>query len=213
MYADSRMGGKVKSCSWLGARHGRSRHDGECYDASPMAGVHDIQLIISDVDGVWTDGKIIYAGERNEIKEFNVRDGLGAKLAQKAGLAVALLTSRRSHALERRAREIGIVELHQGAVNKLEETEKIAKKLHVGFDRILYAGDDLPDLAPMTRAGISAAPADAAPEVLAVASWKLRCTGGTGAFRELVERLLRERGEWESLVKEFSIGESGTPSI
>ena len=79
-----------------------------------MARPLDIKLIVSDVDGVWTDGKIIYAGETREIKEFNVRDGLGAKLAQRGGVAVALLTSRRSPALARRARELGIEELHQG---------------------------------------------------------------------------------------------------
>jgi 3-deoxy-D-manno-octulosonate 8-phosphate phosphatase (KDO 8-P phosphatase) len=178
-----------------------------------MANARDIKLIVSDIDGVWTDGKIIYVGEKNEIKEFNVRDGLGAKLAQKAGLAVALLTSRRSHALERRARELGITELHQGAANKLEETERIAQKLQVAFDQILYAGDDLPDLAPMTRVAISAAPADAAPEVLEIATWKLERAGGAGAFRELVERLLRERGDWDALVRELTDGRTPASSI
>jgi 3-deoxy-D-manno-octulosonate 8-phosphate phosphatase (KDO 8-P phosphatase) len=173
----------------------------------------DIKLIVSDVDGVWTDGKIIYVGERNEIKEFNVRDGLAVKLAQRAGIAVALLTSRRSHALERRARELGIVEVHQGATNKLTELERIAKKLNVTFDEILYAGDDLPDLAPMGQVAISAAPADGAPEVIAAASWKLASGGGAGAFREIVERLLRERGEWDVIIREFTSGRPQASSI
>ncbi|HKS24520.1 MAG TPA: phenylphosphate carboxylase subunit delta [Thermoanaerobaculia bacterium] len=163
----------------------------------------NIRIIVSDVDGVWTDGKIIYSGEQREIKNFNVRDGLGAKLAQKAGLAIVLLTSRRSPALTRRARELGIEELHQGAANKLAECERIAKKLDIRFDQILYVGDDLPDLAPMLRAAISAAPADAAAEVRAAATWKLDARGGEGAFREAVERLLRERGEWAAIVNEF----------
>src|SRR3954467_15457256 len=94
-----------------------------------MAKASDIRLIVSDVDGVWTDGKIIYSGEQREIKEFNVRDGLAVKLAQRAGITVALVTSRRSHALERRARELGIAELHQGAKSKLEATERLAEKL------------------------------------------------------------------------------------
>jgi len=170
-------------------------------------------LIISDVDGVWTDGKIIYAGDRTEIKAFNVRDGLGAKLAQRAGIVVALLTSRRSHALERRARELGITEVHQGAANKLEAAERIAQKLNVTFDEILYAGDDLPDLAPMTRVAISAAPADAASEVRGAATWKLDSAGGAGAFREVVERLLRERGEWDILIREFAGGRPEAASI
>src|SRR6185436_2611370 len=162
-----------------------------------------IRIIVSDVDGVWTDGKIIYAGEQRETRNFNVRDGLGAKLAQKAGIAIVLITSRESAALTRRARELGIDELHQGAANKLAECERVAKKLSVGFEQILYVGDDLPDLAPMLRAAISAAPADAAAEVRAAATWKLDARGGEGAFRETVERLLRERGEWDAMVNEF----------
>lgn len=162
-----------------------------------------IKLIVSDVDGVWTDGRIIYLGDSREIKEFNVRDGLGIKLAQKAGVAVALLTSRRSEALERRARELGITELHQGAANKLEELERIAAKLMLRLDEILYVGDDLPDLAPMLRAGISAAPSDAAPEIRDAATWKLDAAGGRGAVREMIERLLRERGDWDSIVSTY----------
>ncbi|HXG59084.1 MAG TPA: HAD-IIIA family hydrolase [Thermoanaerobaculia bacterium] len=178
-----------------------------------MASASDIRLIVSDVDGVWTDGRIIYLGEQREIKEFNVRDGLAAKLAQKAGIRVALVTSRRSPALERRARELGITDLRQGAANKLEETRRLAQKLQVALDQVLYAGDDLPDLAPMLAAGISAAPSDAAPEVLAAATWKLESRGGKGAFRELVERLFRERGDWESIVREFTSGRPEAQSI
>src|SRR3954451_376502 len=119
-----------------------------------MPKASDIRLIVSDVDGVWREGRIIYLGEHREMKEFNVRDGLAVKLAQKAGITVALVTSRHSPALERRARELGIIELHQGAADKLEETARVAQKLGVPFDRILYAGDDLPDLAPMSHAAI-----------------------------------------------------------
>ena len=178
-----------------------------------MGSAFDIKLIVSDVDGVWTDGKIIYAGERNELKEFHVRDGLAAKLAQRAGIAIALVTSRRSHALERRARELGITEVHQGAANKLEETQRLAQRLGLSFAQILYTGDDLPDLAPMRAAAISAAPADAAPEVLAAATWKLDASGGRGAFRQLVERLLKERGEWDAVVAEFAAGNPEARSL
>lgn len=178
-----------------------------------MANATDIRLIVSDVDGVWTDGRIIYAGDQTEVKEFNVRDGLAVKLAQRSGLIVALLTSRRSHALEKRARELGITELHQGAANKFTELERLSRALNVPFAEILYAGDDLPDLAAMTRVGISAAPSDAAPEVLAAATWKLDSAGGRGAFREVVERLLRERGEWDNLVRELTVGKSEAASI
>src|SRR2546421_2348787 len=138
-----------------------------------MANAANIKVIVSDVDGVWTDGSITYLGENREIKSFNVRDGLAVKLAQRAGIAVALVTSRRSPALERRARELGVVELHQGTANKLDEVQRLAKKLGVEFAQILYAGDDLPDLALMMSAGISAAPSDASPEVRNAATWKL----------------------------------------
>jgi YrbI family 3-deoxy-D-manno-octulosonate 8-phosphate phosphatase len=178
-----------------------------------MSKPSDIKVIVSDVDGVWTDGSITYVGDRSEIKAFNVRDGLGVKLAQRAGITIVLLTSRRSPALEKRARELGIREIHQGVANKFEELERIAVKLRIGLDAILYAGDDLPDLAPMLRAGIAAAPADAAAEVLEAAAWKLTARGGHGAFREIVERLLRERGEWESIVKEFASGDTQAKSI
>jgi 3-deoxy-D-manno-octulosonate 8-phosphate phosphatase (KDO 8-P phosphatase) len=172
----------------------------------------DIRLILSDVDGVWTDGRIIYT-ERGEVKEFNVRDGLAVKLAQRAGIVVALLTSRSSHALERRARELGIVEIHQGATNKLEVAERLVERLGVPFEHVLYAGDDLPDLAPMTRAGLSAAPSDAAAEVRDAATWKLESAGGRGAFREIVERILRERGEWDQLIREFASGQREAASL
>lgn len=178
-----------------------------------MVNASQIKLIVSDVDGVWTDGRIVYAGDDREIKNFNVRDGLAVKLAQKMGLTVALITSRSSPALHRRARELGIEELHQGAANKLEETERVAEKLGVTLKEILYAGDDLPDLGPMSRVGISAAPADAAAEVLHAATWKLTANGGRGAFREVVERLLRERGEWDAIVAEFATGHREGASI
>lgn len=178
-----------------------------------MAKASDIKLIVSDVDGVWTDGKIIYSGEQREIKEFHVRDGLAVKLVQRVGIRVVLITSRRSTVLQRRARELGILDLRQGAASKLEEMQHVAHKLSIGLDAVLYVGDDLPDLAPMKRAGISAAPADAAPEVIAAATWRLEKNGGQGAFRELVERLLRERGDWDQIVEEFGSGRTEAQSI
>src|SRR5207253_11158530 len=112
------------------------------YHSRAMTNASAIKVIVSDVDGVWTDGSIIYLGEQREIKAFNVRDGLAAKLAQRAGITVALLTSRRSPALVRRARELGIVELHQGAANKLTACAQLLARLELRFDQVLYAGDD-----------------------------------------------------------------------
>lgn len=178
-----------------------------------MSNAASIRLIVSDVDGVLTDGRIIYSGENGETKEFNVRDGLAVKLAQKKGIRVALLTSRRSAALERRARELGITELHQGAAEKVGELQKIMSAAGVEPGEVLYAGDDLPDLGPMAICAISAAPADAAEEVHRAATWKLRSSGGRGAFREIVERLLKERGEWDALIQDFIAGKPEARSI
>lgn len=175
-----------------------------------MNAAANIRIIISDVDGVWTDGRIIYSGENRETKEFNVRDGLGVRLAQRAGIAVAVITSRKSRALERRCRELGITELVQDARSKLEEMKKLLNRLGLTAEQACYIGDDLPDLAPIRASAFSAAPADAAPEVLAAVTIKLGRPGGGGAFRELVETLLQQRGEWESIVEEL---ERGTPKI
>src|SRR2546423_13430711 len=116
-----------------------------------MSAASSIRIIVSDVDGVWTDGNIVYVGEQREIKNFNVRDGMGAKLAQKAGLGIVLITSRRSPALVRRARGVGVEELHQGAANKLAGGERGAEKLAGGVGQMLYGGGDPPDPAPRLR--------------------------------------------------------------
>jgi 3-deoxy-D-manno-octulosonate 8-phosphate phosphatase (KDO 8-P phosphatase) len=172
-----------------------------------------IRMIVSDVDGVWTDGKIIYSGDSREIKEFNVRDGLAVKIAQKAGLEVAVITSRRSRSLERRCRELGIESVIQAAADKLVEVQRLAKAAGVTLDQICYIGDDLPDLGPIHAVALSAAPADAAVEVLAAVTWRLDAKGGRGALRELVERLLAERGEWQRIVAEFHGAKIKAPTV
>jgi 3-deoxy-D-manno-octulosonate 8-phosphate phosphatase (KDO 8-P phosphatase) len=162
-----------------------------------------IKMIVSDVDGVWTDGSVFYGGRDIELKRFNVRDGLVVKLAQKAGIEVAIVTGRHSKALERRCEELGIKQLRQGVDDKLEAVKSILSKNKLTFEQLCYIGDDLPDLAVINNAAISAAPADAVAEVLEAVRWRLELRGGHGAFREAVERLLRARGEWDDIVKNF----------
>lgn len=132
-----------------------------------------------------------------------MRDGLAVKIAQRAGLPVAVLTSRTSKALERRCRELGIEDLVQGAASKLAEAGSLARRHQCTLDQIFYIGDDLPDLAPIRSAGLTASPADAAPEVRDAVDWILEAKGGSGAFREAVERLLKARGEWERIIEGF----------
>jgi len=179
----------------------------------PMPDATKIRMIVTDVDGVLTDGRIIYAGADGEIKEFNVKDGLAFKLAQRAGISVAVVSSRTSRALERRCLELGVSDVRQGATSKTEEMKRLMRGHSLTAEEICYVGDDLPDLGPMMEAGISCAPADAAPEVLARATWKLSARGGGGCFRELVERLLRERRQWEAVVREFESGKPLAQSI
>jgi 3-deoxy-D-manno-octulosonate 8-phosphate phosphatase (KDO 8-P phosphatase) len=162
-----------------------------------------IRMIVSDVDGVWTDGSVLYGARDVELKAFHVRDGLAVKLAQKAGIEVVIVTGRSSRALERRCRELGINQLHQGVNDKLAAVKEILTKNKLTFEQLCYVGDDLPDLAVLNNAAISAAPADAVPEVLEAVRWRLDTRGGKGAFRETVERLLKARGEWDAIVKEF----------
>jgi len=162
-----------------------------------------IKMIVSDVDGVWTDGSVMYGGRDVELKRFNVRDGLAVKLAQKAGIEVAIVTGRHSKALERRCEELGINLVQQGVKDKLEAVKAIMAERKLTFEQVCYIGDDLPDLAVINNAAISAAPADAVDEVLEAVRWRLETRGGHGAFREAVERLLKARGEWDEIVKNF----------
>lgn len=164
---------------------------------------HRIRMIVSDVDGVWTDGTIAYMGEQREIKAFSVRDGLAVKIAQKRGIEVVVMTSRHSDALTRRCRELGIHRLVQNAADKFEQLLALARETGVALEEICYIGDDLPDLPAIAAAGLSAAPSDAAQEVRERVTWTLHARGGHGAFRELVERLLRERGEWDAVIRQF----------
>lgn len=168
-----------------------------------MPSPRSIRLILTDVDGVWTDGRIIYSSEDVETKAFSVRDGLGIKLALRAGLDVAVITSRESDMVARRSAELGIEHVIQNATNKTRAAEELMQSLGIGWNAVCYIGDDLPDLAPMKKAAISAAPSDAVAEVLAVANWRLSAAGGRGALRELIERLLIERREWDELVASF----------
>lgn len=160
-------------------------------------------MIVSDVDGVWTDGSIVYMGDTREIKAFNVRDGLGIKIAQRTGIQIVVLTSRHSSALERRCRELGIERVYQNVSDKFQQLLSISRDAGLELDEICYIGDDLPDLAAMAAVALSAAPADAAPEVRAKATWVLETSGGRGALRELIERLLKARGEWNGVIRQF----------
>lgn len=156
-----------------------------------------IRLILSDVDGVLTDGSIIWDNHGIESKVFYVRDGLAIKLWQKAGFSFGILTSRNSQVVKLRAAELGIEIVRQGFSEKLPIAREILKAAKITPDEVCYIGDDLPDLAIMYEVGLPVAVADAAAEVRQAAAWVTSSPGGRGAVRELIERLLKGKGRWE----------------
>jgi len=155
-----------------------------------------IRLLVLDVDGVLTDGVLVYGPAGEEIKRFHVRDGLAMQAARAAGIEVAIMSGRASAAVTRRMSELGIVAVHQGIADKAAELRAMLARLGVRADEAAMMGDDLPDLPVMKSAGLGLAPSDAAPEIKRAAAWVSRARGGHGAVREAVEMLLRSRRAW-----------------
>jgi 3-deoxy-D-manno-octulosonate 8-phosphate phosphatase (KDO 8-P phosphatase) len=154
------------------------------------------RLLVLDVDGVLTDGVLVYGASGEEIKRFHVRDGLALQQARRAGVEVAIVSGRASAAVTRRMSELGVVEVYQGVGDKEALLRGLLARLGVSAAETAVMGDDLPDLPLMRMAGIAMAPVDAAPEVRQVADWVSRSAGGHGAVREAVEWLLRSRKAW-----------------
>ncbi len=161
--------------------------------------------VVLDVDGVLTDGSVIYSNSGDELKAFNIKDGFAIKMAQRAGLQFAMITGRASQVLERRAEELGIDNVMQGRSDKLTALNELVEALGITLEQVAYMGDDLPDLSAIEAAALGACPADAASEVVAAADWVATVNGGRGAVRELIEMLLSARGQWDTLVSDFRL--------
>lgn len=159
-----------------------------------------IRVILSDVDGVLTDGRIIYDNSGVETKCFHVRDGLGIKLWQRAGYEFGIITTRTSEVVRARAAELGVRIVRQGVAEKWTAAGEILKTLGAAPEEVCYIGDDLPDLDVMRRVALAVAVADASEDVRRAARWTTRLPGGQGAVRELVERLLKAKAQWEDFV-------------
>jgi 3-deoxy-D-manno-octulosonate 8-phosphate phosphatase (KDO 8-P phosphatase) len=162
-----------------------------------------IGLVLFDVDGVLTDGKILLHADGTESKQFDIKDGTGIVLAQRAGLTVGFLSARRAAATQQRAMQLGVTLVHQGVSSKLETYGQIVDALLLDDEQVAYMGDDIVDLAVLARVGLAAAPADAAPDVRSRAHWVSQACGGRGAARELIELILRAQDKWEPLVAEY----------
>jgi 3-deoxy-D-manno-octulosonate 8-phosphate phosphatase (KDO 8-P phosphatase) len=162
----------------------------------------DLEVVVLDVDGVLTDGGLWYGPEGELTKRFDVRDGLGIRLLQHAGVEVVFLSGGRGGATEARARHLGIRHCLVGAKDKPVALADLRRQLAVSASSLLFVGDDLNDLAVQGEVGLLVATADAAGPLRQRADAVLLRPGGQGAVRELAERLLRAKGQWAQLSRE-----------
>jgi 3-deoxy-D-manno-octulosonate 8-phosphate phosphatase (KDO 8-P phosphatase) len=165
--------------------------------------MQEIQLILLDVDGVLTDGRLGLTAAGEEIKFFSIYDGLAIKVAQNAGWNVGFLSGRSSQEVGSRARELGVEIVVQGSRDKIKDLETILSENNLEVSQVAYIGDDLPDLPVLTRVGFSAAPANAAEAVRERVDYVTERKGGEGAVREVVELLLKATGKWDEVLSEF----------
>jgi 3-deoxy-D-manno-octulosonate 8-phosphate phosphatase (KDO 8-P phosphatase) len=161
----------------------------------------EIRLLVLDVDGVLTDGSILIDEQGRQVRGFHIQDGLGVTLWRSIGRQVAILTSKRSPAVEARARMLGIDLVEQGAEDKLPGLQRLVPAAGVSLEQTAYVGDDLLDAAVMRRVGYPIAVANATEEIKELAVYVTRRTGGHGAVREAIEHLLRRDGQWWAALK------------
>ncbi len=161
----------------------------------------EIRLLVLDVDGVLTDGTIFIDDEGRQSRGFHIQDGLGIAMWRAVGRQAAILTSKRSPAVEARARMLGIDLIEQGAEDKLPGLERLVSAAGVSLDETAYAGDDLLDAAAMRRVGYPIAVANAVEEIKELASYVTGRNGGQGAVREAIEHLLKRDGKWWAALK------------
>lgn len=165
--------------------------------------LQNIKLLLLDVDGVLTDGKIVYTDSGEQIKAFDVKDGHGLKLLMRSGIEVVLITGRESKVVLHRARDLGIQEVYQKITNKIEIYEKILKEKNLEDIQVGFVGDDLIDIPVLRRVGFSAAVEDAIPEAKEIVDYVTSKKGGEGAVREVCELLLKSQNKWEKLTERY----------
>jgi 3-deoxy-D-manno-octulosonate 8-phosphate phosphatase (KDO 8-P phosphatase) len=163
----------------------------------------EIKLLVLDVDGVLTDGRLWYDNSGEELKAFDIQDGLGIKLLMRSGVDVGIITGRRSALVARRARELGIRHVVQGREDKLVALRTLAEELAVPLEEIAYMGDDLPDLSAIRAVGLGIAVANARPVVAEHASYKTARSGGDGAVREICELILQAHGKLDAVIEHY----------
>ena len=168
-----------------------------------------VRLVLFDVDGVLTDGRVVLHGDGRESKQFHIRDGIVMVWAQRVGLKVGLLSARLSATTTERAAQLGITLVHQGVPSKIDAYDEIVGDIGLNDEEVAYMGDDIVDIAVLSRVGLAAAPADAVAEVRERVHWVAPSPGGAGAARELLELVLRAQGRWDAIVRSFTPLASG----
>ncbi|WJF89943.1 HAD family hydrolase [Paraburkholderia bonniea] len=160
-----------------------------------------VKLMIFDVDGVFTDGGLLFTADGDTMKSFNSLDGHGVKMLHSVGIKTAIITGRESGIVAARARELGLTYLYQGVHDKTLAYADLLKQAKVTSEQCGYMGDDWPDLAVMLKVGFAAAPANAHPEVSARAHWVSEARGGHGAVRGVCDVLLRAQQHYDTLLQ------------
>lgn len=164
-----------------------------------------VKLLLLDVDGVLTDGRIIYDSHGRDMKLFDVHDGLGVYALHKAGIPTVLITAKGSRSIRPRARDMRVEEVFENISPKSAVLDKILKKHNIGSDEICFVGDDLVDICLMKRVGFAVAVFNAAPEVKQVASYITLREGGRGAVREIAELILKSQDKWKEILASYDI--------
>ena len=182
-------------------------------DVSIDARAASIRLILFDVDGVLTDGKILLHADGTESKQFDIKDGTAIVWAQRAGLTVGFLSARMSAATTQRAAQLGVGVVQQAVTSKLDAYGTIVRQQDATDEQVAYMGDDVLDLPVLGRVGLAAAPADAVDEVRSRVHWVSRRAGGHGAARELIELVLRAQGRWESIMVAYVSNAAGAVEV
>lgn len=163
----------------------------------------EIKLVIIDVDGVLTDGSIFIDSEGRESKVFNVLDGTGISYLHRVNIKTAIISGRTSKAVDHRAKELNIAEVHQGIKNKLDAYEDILAKYSLKDEEVCYIGDDLIDLPLFYRVGFPVAVANAMPIVKQYASYVTKVKGGCGAVREVAEKIIKFQEKWHIIMDRY----------
>lgn len=165
--------------------------------------LRNIELLVLDVDGVLTDGRLILSPAGDETKVFNSRDGAGMKYWKRVGGKLAIISGRGSPAVKVRAEELSVDAMRINAKNKLPVLEEVLSELGVSAEHAAAVGDDLTDIPMMRRCGFAAAPADAHELVRAEADYVARLEGGAGCVREIIEMLLKRAGKWGDILQRY----------